>query len=296
MIGKVVEIYSEFVNISLYNHEVKIRIGDWVEFPFHSVLGSVTAIEREYIQVKVIGDLSKIKSGEEVGLYSGIKEVSIEMFGNVWGEFGANLNQLDQNFNTKNLELSGNQKYDFIPVVRAGETVIKKQKLGYIVLQKKLKYWILAPEECREYVVKKINSGTFGSGEKIVVLESSNKKYEVTARQQFYLDSMLGEISSEVIESIADYDFKIIVSQFLGDEVNSKNLNQITFLTSQKDSYELVLEKSYNLALYLTYCGNKVLYKLDLDFDIPVFESGTIVNFEGEEGFLVVERNTNGLD
>ena len=290
MIGKVVEIYSEYINISLYNQDIKIRIGDWVEFPFHSVLGSIIAIERENIQVKIFGDISKIKSGDEVGLHTGINEVGIEVFGNVWGEFGTNLNNLDLNFNTKNLELSGNHKYDFIPVVRSGESVHKKQKLGYIELQKKLKYWILTPSDCDQYIVKKISSGTFGSDEKIVILESANKKYEVTPCQQFYYESKLEELNSELILATTEYDFKILVSQFLSDESNSANLNQITFLTSQKDSYELVLEKSYNIALFLAYCGNKVLYKTDLDFEIPAFESGRITNFEGEEGFLTVEK------
>ena len=122
------------------------------------------------------------------------------------------------------------------------------------------------------------------------MLFRSTKKYEVTPCQQFYYESKLEELNSELILATAEYDFKIEVSQFLSDESNSANLNQITFLTSQKDSYELVLEKSYNIALFLAYCGNKVLYKTDLDFEIPAFESGRITNFEGEEGFLTVEK------
>ncbi len=344
MIGKIIEINTEFTTVSLINSDLRIQIGNWVEFSSHSVVGKVIVIERESIQLKIIGEISRIKSNDEVKFYTGINEVGIELFGNVWGEFDANLNLLDRDFNTKNLELTGNYKYDFIPVVRAGETVYAKQKLGYIELQKKLKYWILTPDNFDTFQVKKINSGTFGTDEKVVTLENNEKNYEVKVTQQFKFEDELIEAkevsdltgfqsnkknseytvgkvlvddevktakklqktelivilnsfqdplnSGNIIPSNqnqSDYDFTIHVSQYLNHESESKELNYITFLTSQNDNYELVLQKSYNVALFLTYCGHKVLYKVDLDFETRTFESGKVVNYEGEEGFLKVE-------
>jgi hypothetical protein len=314
MIGKVVEIYFEFTTISLYNSDIKIRIGDWLEFPSHSVLGSVISIEKDSIQVEVVGSLEKIKLGDEVSFYDTINEVNVELFGNVWGGFDANLELLDRDFNTKNLELSGLPKYDFIPVVRVNETVHKKQKIGYIELQKKLKYWILTPDNCQEYVVKKINSGTFLPDEKIVILENEDKKYDVKILQQFNFEAKLepitlgpksgdGELSigvenleTKIEESTYNqsqesaFDFTVHVSTFLSNDYNSKKLNYITFLTSQNDIYELVLQKSYNLSLYLAYCGYKVLLKVDLGFEIGELNSCKTINFEGEEGLLFVEK------
>ena len=290
MLGKVIEIYSEFTIISLYNKDVRMRLGDCIEFRSHSVLGLIIAIERESISVKIIGEITKIKSGDEVDLHHGITEISIGLFGNTWGEFDANLSLLDQNFNTKNLELSGNHKYDFIPVVRAGETVHKSQKLGYIELQKKSKYWILTPDQFDEYTVKKINSGAFGSDEKIVILDKDSKNYEVSACQQFGQFFSIQKMNLESATSLLEFDFTVVVGEFIDDEITPKELNQITFLTSQSDVHELVLQKSYNVALFLAYCGNKVLYKTNLEFLFLPNQSIKTINYEEEEGFLIVGK------
>jgi hypothetical protein len=296
MLGKIVEIYSEFVNISLSDKISKIRIGSWVEFPTNSVYGVIFCIEKNFCQVKVSVGIEGLKIGNDACLDSTINAVDIDLFGNIWGGSNSNLNLLGINFGTKNLELTGHSKYDFIPVVRNGETVVKKQKLGYFELSKDVKYWMLTPCDESEYEVKKINSGSFSGHDKIVTLEKEDKKYELGLSQQFYYEGKIlpGSISENVSGSkdyIEKYDFIVSVSEFLDESIDNANLKFVTFLLSRSDNWENILQKGYNVSLFLAYCGYKVLFINNLEFPITdeiKLDFGKTINFEGEEGSVEV--------
>jgi hypothetical protein len=294
MLGKIVEIYSEFVNVSLSDKDIRIRIGDWVEFPSSSVFGIIYVIEKNFCQVKVNNSLEKLKNGDDAQLDSTINNVNINLFGNIWGESNSNLNLLDINFGTKNLELTGNSKYDFIPVVRIGESVTKSQKLGYFELAKNLKYWMLAPNYETIYEVKKINAGSFGIDNTVIILDKEGKKYELGPSQQFYYEGKVAPILIEDCDIRMDndfekYDFVILISEFLDEKVDSANIKFVTFLVSHTDNWQIILHKAYNIGLFLAYCGQKVLFMNNLEYKVTgeiKLEFGKTVNFEGEEGFL----------
>ena len=296
MFGKIIEIFSEFVNISLSEPIARIRIGDWIEFPDRSVYGVIFCIEKSYCQLKVIKGLEKLKKGDIANLDSTINNVDINLFGNIWGEHNSNLNLLDLNFGTKNVELTGHSKYDFIPVVRIGETVAKNQKLGYFEIPKSLKYWMLVPNNENFYEVKKINSGSFGSNDTIVTLNKEGKKYELGLSQQFYYKGrIIPNLTSEndvVLDGMFEkYDFVVSVSEFVNDKIDCTNLKFVTFLASYNDNWEIILQKSYNVSLFLAYCGYKVLFINSLNYLIPdeiKFECGKTINFEGEGGSIEI--------
>lgn len=294
MLGKVVEIFTEFVSISLLDSNAKIRIGDLVEFPECSVFGMVFAIEKSFCQVKVTKGLVKLKIGYEAQLATSINTINIDLFGNIWGESDSNLSLLDINFGTKNLELTGHSKYDFIPVVRYGESVAKKQKLGYFELAKNLKYWILAPDHETNYEVKKINSGSFSTQDNIIILEKENKKYELGSSQQFYYNGkVVAKLESDeelaLVKDFEQFDFVVSISEFLDEKFDFGNRKFVTFLVSHADNWEIVRQKAYNVGLFLAYCGYKVLFVNNLEFPFTndmELEFGSTINFEGEEGVL----------
>jgi ATPsynthase alpha/beta subunit N-term extension len=291
MLGKVVEIFTEFVNISLFDSNSKVRIGDYLEFPECSVVGVVYIIEKSFCQVNIAKGLMKLKIGNVVQLAASINTINIDLFGNIWGESDSNLSMLDINFGTKKLELTGRSKYDFIPVVRNGKSVTKNQKLGYFELAKNLKYWILAPHNETSYEVKKINSGSFSTHDNFITVEKENKKYELGLSQQFYYS---GKIISklEIKEGLVEvkdfdkFDFVVSISEFLIENFDFRSMKFVTFLVSYSDNWEAVRHKAYNVGLFLAYCGHKVLFVDNLEFQVSnegEFKFGTTINFEGEE-------------
>jgi hypothetical protein len=294
MFGKIVEIYLEYVNISLIDRNLKIRIGDWLEFPATSIFGLVFAIEESYCQVKIINGIERLKVDDGVILSEGINNINIDLFGNIWGENNSNLSLLDINFGTKSLELTGRAKYDFIPVVRIGESVTMCQKLGYFELAKNLKYWILAPHNETNYEVKKINSGSYSSYDNIIILEKENKKYEFGSSQLFYYSGKIVtklERKKELAQAtdFDKFDFVVSISEFLDEKLDFTSMKFVTFLVSNADNWEVVMQKAYNVGLFLAYCGYKVLFVNNLECQVAndmELEFGGTINFEGEEGSL----------
>jgi biotin carboxyl carrier protein len=309
MLGKVIELYSDGANNSFLNPQEQqpfLRIGDWVEFEGHGILGQITSIERETFSTRLVGQKSNIKIGSLVQSYIAKNKISANIFGKVWGEFNANLDLLDLNFSTKELNLTGEGVYDFIPVVRVGEPVQKNQKLGYIELENKLKFWILAPIVNDFYDVKKIALGTFGRSNPIVVLETGEDQVLVGLEQDFVFDEESRNNESENMDNKMselstnnDYDFVLYISKYLSEDYDYTKPRYITYLTGGSQESDLLVQQAYHVASYLAYCGYKVLLSVDLEnFDDykELLTPCTVINFEWEKGSIEVIDSFLDLD
>jgi len=163
------------VNLDAHMYDV-VKVGD------EELMGEVIKIDGDNIIIQVYEDTSGIKPGEPVAntglslavelgpglltsIYDGIQrplEVLVEKMGN-FIERGVSAPGLDRS-----------KKWDFKPVVKAGDRVEPGQIIGEVQETNKL-HRVMIPPNVAGGVVKEIKSGSFTVDETVIVLEDGSE-------------------------------------------------------------------------------------------------------------------------
>lgn len=163
------------VNLEAHMYDV-VKVGD------EELMGEVIKIDGDHIIIQVYEDTSGIKPGEPVtntglslavelgpglltSIYDGIQrplEVLVEKMGN-FIERGVSAPGLDRS-----------KKWDFKPVVKAGDHVEPGQAIGEVQETNKM-HRVMIPPNVAGGVVKEIKSGSFTVDETVIVLEDGSE-------------------------------------------------------------------------------------------------------------------------
>ena len=163
------------VNLEAHMYDV-VKVGD------EELMGEVIKIDGDYVIIQVYEDTSGIKPGEPVtntglslavelgpglltSIYDGIQrplEVLVEKMGN-FIERGVSAPGLDRS-----------KKWDFKPVVKAGDHVEPGQAIGEVQETNKM-HRVMIPPNVAGGVVKEIKSGSFTVDETVIVLEDGSE-------------------------------------------------------------------------------------------------------------------------
>jgi len=162
------------VNLEAHMYDV-VKVGD------EELMGEVIKIDGDYVIIQVYEDTSGIKPGEPVtntglslavelgpglltSIYDGIQrplEVLVEKMGN-FIERGVTAPGLDRS-----------KKWDFKPVVKAGDRVEPGQIIGEVQETNKM-HRVMIPPNVKGGVVKEIKSGSFTVDETVIVLDDGS--------------------------------------------------------------------------------------------------------------------------